>query len=213
MLNTKTSKRAHPRNSNGLVTGMIPVTTSRSSRKLLVAKVSPRSARALELALQSAERLLEQSATSGEALTGLANLLAANLPIAYCRLLLSPDGGESLIPCAAQTALANLKWEPQLHQPLPLALLPDGLRLSGLTYSLMGQWREMERLIEYSALLKLNTPLTGLLLIPLKVGDRLLGVIELGELPDATLNEQEVQSLILHCPGLASPLNECLRRF
>lgn len=209
MLNSQTRKHSKSKTRRNLAGRSLP---SAPSRPALNLKPLPHPKRAIELTLQNAERLLEQSATATEALTGLADLLAANLPIAYCRLLLSSNDGESLIPCAAQTALADLKWDPQLHQPLPLALLPDGLRLPGLTYSLMGQWREMEKLIEYSALLKLNTPLTGLLLIPLKVRDRLPAVLELGELPGATLGEPEVQTLILQAPGLSVPLHDCLLR-
>ncbi len=173
-----------------------------------------KSRRELELKLESAERLIGQAKTLDEVLEELARLLATSLPVAFCRISLMGNDGQSFIPQAAHSSLTDFQWKPQLRESLPLALLPDGLRLSHLYYSLVSQRREplaREQFHIYSLELGLREPLAKLLLVPLKTGNRLLAVIELGELVDDPLegmNEDETQAIILQAPRFAVPLAE-----
>lgn len=175
-----------------------------------------KSRRELELKLESAEQLIGQAETLNEALEELARLLATNLPVAFCRISLVDDDSQSLVPQAAHSSLIDFQWKSQLGESLPLALLPDGLRLSHLYYSLIGQRRELlarKQLNLYSLNLDLREPLAKLLLVPLKSGDRLLAIIELGELTDDPLegmNEDETQAIILQAPRFAAPLADRL---
>jgi GAF domain-containing protein len=174
--------------------------------------------RELELALQTADHITEQATSLAEALEQLAYLFATSLPIAYCRLLLVAEDGQSLIVRAAHSVTAGLHWEPQLGKPVPFSQLPDGTRLSRMTYSLVGSCRgplAQQQLRSYAATLGLQEPLRLLLLVPLRIEGQLLGVLELGELErdQATqLDADKVNAAIMNARRLAVPIDQLQRR-
>ncbi len=218
MLNTELSMQSNLNNSLNQSSPATAAPTSGQHLKPIAITSLRLSRRALELMLQKAELFLEQSPTLNQALKEVTYLLATNLPVAFCRISLTESGGQSLIPQAAYSSLPDFQWNPQLNKSLPLALLPDGLRLSHLYYSLVGPRREVlarEQLRLYSQELGLREPLAKLLLVPLRIGSRFLAVIELGELSDDLLegmNETETQAIILQAPRFAAPLSERLKQ-
>lgn len=213
MLNTNNTLRSDLNNSGRLTLPIEP-----SLRRQSLAAPLPRSARAIELIVRKAERLLEQSFSLNEALAGLTQLLGQDLPLAYCRLLLATNDRKHLIPKAEYKKLTGLELNLALNQQFPLDLLPDGPRLPKLKCSLIGPCRDsliQEQLRDYSTALGLGESLTGLLLIPLKLEGRFLGVLEFGELKSNLgdgLNEEEVQAIIQLMPGLAAPLADLLHQ-
>ncbi len=216
MLYRETSKKTDSiNNDNSTSLAALPTEPGLLLSKLKAASAR-KSRRELELKLESAERLIGQANTLNEALEELAHLLATNMPVAFCRISLVDCDSQSLVPQAAHSSLTDFQWNPKLGELLPLALLPDGLRLSHLYYSLVGQRRELlarEQLRLYSLELGLPEPLAKLLLVPLKTGNHLMAVIELGELIDDPLegmNEDETQAIILQAPRFAAPLADRL---
>lgn len=213
MLNTNNTSRFDLNNSDRLALPIEPSLPRQSPTTPL-----PRSARAIEVKVRKGERLLEQSFSLDEALTDLTQLLAQDLPLAYCRLSLATNDGMYLIPKATYKKLAGQQLSLSLNQPFALGLLPDGFRLPKLKCNLIGPCRDsfiQEQLRHYSTTLGLPEPLTGLLLIPLKLEGRFLGVLEFGELKSNLgdgLNEEEVQALIQLTPGLAAPLADLLHQ-
>ena len=176
--------------------------------------------REIELALQTADTIIEQAASLAEALEQIACLYATSLPVAYCRLLLMAGDGQSLIVHAAHTANAELHWEPQLGESVPLSILPDSTRLiAPLSYgSLVWPGRDslaQEQLHHYASALGLREPLLLLLLAPLKIGERLWGVLELGELgyaQVARLDEDKAHLAMMSAKQLALPLEQRQRQ-
>jgi len=171
-----------------------------------------RSQASIELAVCDAEMLIKQSADLDEALVGLTQLLGTRLPVAFCRLLLADKDLRSLTAKAAYSVIGLFDSELELSHSIPLTVLPDGLRLAHLRYSLVGPYRELsvkQKLSAYSNSLGMGKPLTTLLLVPLKHNGQLLGVIELGEIDVKTtqhLKAEDVQAIVLYTPRLAGSL-------
>lgn len=146
--------------------------------------------RHLGLAMQ-ANQVIAQADNLTEALRRLAGLIVANLSQTYCRISLASEDGRTLTARAAHASSANLKWNPRLEERVPIEELPGFGRLFDSADRIEGCeiWRSSDetaraRLSGFSRSLNLAEDLKSLLLAPLKVENRLVGVLELGEFRD-----------------------------
>ena len=156
----------------------------------------------LELVMK-ASRVIAQADDLNEALLRLSCLVVANLPSVYCRILLSAEDGQSFIVRAAQATSIGSWWSPRLGESVTLTELPDSKRLRRAEVCLVWPDRDQlarQQLSSFSRHLGLEDDLRLLLLVPLKVRERLVGLLELGDLQceeDSLLNEDKVQVTVV----------------
>ncbi|MGH9842420.1 MAG: GAF domain-containing protein [Blastocatellia bacterium] len=149
----------------------------------------------LELAMQ-ASHVMAQADNLTEALQRLAGLIVTNLSGTYCRILLATEDGGAIIARAAESASANLQWNPRLEEPVLVEDAPrfDRLRKVGsrAEYFEIWRWKDEQsrhQLGRFSRHLSLTHDLQSLLLVPLSVENRFVGILDEKM---AKLNEQEV---------------------
>ena len=143
--------------------------------------------------LMKAGNIVAQAQDLSQGLQSLAEMLCALFPNAFCRILLSDDSNDdrgSLLVTEAACSLArsdnnHLKWSSILGQPITVAdyrglekILTAGVP-ELIRYSDARVRANLERLSRY---LGLERPIQSLLMVPLKLEERVLGMVSLGEL-------------------------------
>lgn len=143
--------------------------------------------------LLEASQLVANAKNYSEGLQNLARKVSSWLPHTFCRILLLDETGSRLTveaACATVDDHCGQKIAPGIREPIKLADWPglyDQLA-SGEPRVLRGGNPDRGVLKKLSDLLRLQTVIPALLLVPLKNEDRVVGMLEFGELPgqDAT---------------------------
>ncbi len=136
--------------------------------------------------LLQASKLVVEAGELRKGLQQLAEMMLGLLPHTFCRILLTQQNGTSLIVEAAHIMAEtgeSRSWQPGLKTEI----VPEewtglrGILVRGEpTVVRLDERREpLERL---SQVLGLTRPIQSLLLVPLKIGDRISGLLEVGEL-------------------------------
>jgi len=142
----------------------------------------------LELLLR-ASNIIAQAKDLNEGLQRLAEMMVSLLNSSFCRILLLDETEQHLIPKAAypisRPAAGNLYWQPKLGAPVALSEYP------GLTEHLQdGKPKILKdtdeefhlNLVRLSRNLELEKNIQSLLIVPLKIGLRVVGLLDVGEL-------------------------------
>lgn len=139
--------------------------------------------------LLKASNAVSYASNLTEGLRSLAEMIASHLSRTFCRILLTDESETSLTVKAAYPLPdtgSPLGWNPGLGQHIALADRPDGLRdilKDGRPRVLrLNDERVQNALREFSQRLSLKQDLYSVLMIPLNLGNRIIGLIELGEL-------------------------------
>lgn len=148
------------------------------------------------------------SATNAiEALQQLAMLLVSYLQHSFCRILLAEENGQFLTVQAAfpiERSSRPLEWNPRLNERIAVS------KIAGLAEILRAPTPSTVRLMNphvhnnverYSKHLDLVLPVRSLLLVPLRTQERLVGLLEIGELREEerapiSNEEKEIVSVI-----------------
>jgi PAS domain S-box-containing protein len=150
--------------------------------------------RAIKDTEQRLELLLKASNTvaSDENLTGgmqnLAEMMVSHLRHTFCRILLLDESGQFLAvkaACSIPQPGRTLNWEPRLEQRVVFSDWPglDALlRREKPTILKLTDQRVRDDLIRFSRFLNLDNDIQSLLMIPLKIGAKVVGLLDLGEL-------------------------------
>jgi PAS domain S-box-containing protein len=147
----------------------------------------------LELLLKASNIIAEASSIK-DGLGRLAEMMVSLITSSFCRILLIDETEQYLIPKATFPILRPasgeaLDWEPGLEQPFAITEhLGLGERLhKGEPYVLcVDDSTHRQDLVKLSGRLKLRKCVQSLLVIPLKVGVKVVGLIEVGELRATT---------------------------
>jgi PAS domain S-box-containing protein len=155
-------------------------------------------------ATQNRERLLLQASDVvarasilDEGLEMLATMMVSLLERSFCSILLKDDSGDFLILRAVNIA-DNQKQSSPRDQSIALAEwlgLPELLEAGLPTVRRWSDERARPNLKRLSHVLKLETDIHYLLVVPLKIGARVVGQIDLGELnasPNADFDLEEI---------------------
>ena len=141
----------------------------------------------LEL-IQRAIGIVAEATDLQAGLQGLAELLVSILPGVFCAILLLDETQSCLVTEAAAYQPSNPDepaWTPGIGRSYPLSDYPRLMRWldEGLPRPLTREDAEIAQHFDrLTTELGLNRPLDTLLAIPLKHGDRLVGLLDLGEL-------------------------------
>lgn len=128
--------------------------------------------------------------TLGKGLANLAESVVVLLSATFCRILLLDEGDSELVVKAAHPiARSNgaMVWEPELEARIPLSAWPglSDLLKDGKASVLRSSDAESRRLLQdLTRVLKMTSEIHSLLLVPLKIGNRTVGLLDLGEVRD-----------------------------
>jgi PAS domain S-box-containing protein len=155
-------------------------------------------------AIQNRERLLLEASSViaqpralGEGLETLAAKMVSLLKRSFCGILLKDDNRDFLIVRAVNIA-GRPGWRPRRDQPIALADFPGLREILESGDPTVRKWaddRARPNLQNLSRLLELETDIRYLLVVPLKIGSRVVGQIDLGELnesPHADFDQEEI---------------------
>ncbi|MCI0395745.1 MAG: GAF domain-containing protein [Chloroflexi bacterium] len=141
----------------------------------------------LEL-LSAASNLLAQAESLTEGLQQLAHMIVTYWGTTFCRIFLL-DSDEAFLTTAAVYPLADpvdgLKWQPGVGRATPVAEWP---RLTELLYErdasvLRMSGKQSRPILEkWSRLLGLTGDIQSMLVVPLRARDKVVGLLDLGEL-------------------------------
>jgi len=141
----------------------------------------------LELLLKASNTVAQaENLTVG--LQSLAEMMVSHLRHTFCRILLRDEREPFLLVKAAYPIPRSgeaLNWEPRLEQRIALS---DWQGLDNLvsrdrhTVLNLSDQRVHDSLIKFSRFLGLDQDIQCLLMIPVKIGDKVVGLLDLGEL-------------------------------
>jgi PAS domain S-box-containing protein len=151
--------------------------------------------RDLDLATRRLQLLLDASNTVARAdtptvrLQGLAKLIVDSLPHSFCRILLADEQNPFLSPKAAYPVERKdrpLEWDPRLDKRIAINEVPglaDLLKAGIPRVVQLSDPAARESLEVFSHHLRLkHTTVQSVLMVPLKIEDKLIGLLEVGEL-------------------------------
>lgn len=138
--------------------------------------------------LLEASNIIAKAATIHAGLESLAKMVVSLLDNTFSRILLMDESKKLLEPMAAylnEKACGGVSWDPHLSEPVRIDRWQgfDTLLVRGKPFVL--RWddeRVRANLDMFTAELNLNRPIRSLLLIPLKIGDRLIGLLDVAEM-------------------------------
>lgn len=142
--------------------------------------------RHLDLLLQ-ASNTISRAKTVKTGLERLAKMMVSLIPSTFCRILLIDETRQYLIPSAAfpvPRADGSLTWEPGLNRLLTISDWPElssWLDEGKPRLITIRDKAHRLRLIGISQQMKLNKAIQSLLLVPLKVESKTVGILEVGE--------------------------------
>jgi PAS domain S-box-containing protein len=143
--------------------------------------------RQLELLLRASDTI-SQAKTVTTGLNRLARMMVSLITSTFCRILLIDETKQYLIPRAAYPvprASASLNWQPGLDQSLTISAWPELSRWLDegkpqlITIHKKGY---QTRLAKISRHMRLEKTIQSLLIVPLKVEKKTVGILEVGEL-------------------------------
>ncbi len=143
--------------------------------------------RHLDLLLK-ASKIVAEARTLDEALQQLAKEVVLALTGTFCRILLLDENKRMLIPKAAYPILRQgkkLKWRPGLEKPSPVNDWPGLQKIldAGKPVVLSTKDKRYQKnLKKLTDRLRLEKKIESLLMVPLKIGDTLVGLLHVGEL-------------------------------
>ncbi|HYG82246.1 MAG TPA: GAF domain-containing protein, partial [Pyrinomonadaceae bacterium] len=143
--------------------------------------------RHLELLLRASDTI-SQAKTITTGLKRLARMMVSRITSTFCRILLIDETKQYLIPRAAYPVLRShgaLKWEPGLDKLLTISAWPELSRWleEGMPRLITSRSKAYKtRLMEISRRMGLDKTIQSLLLVPLKVEKKTIGILEVGEL-------------------------------
>jgi len=135
--------------------------------------------------LLAASNVIARAETIEAGLESLAEMVVSLLDSTFARILLIDESQKLLEPMAA-TMNVNLAtevtWQPRVSEPIRIEswLGLDSILNRGKPVVL--RWEEARSNLEtLSSELELSPPIKSLLMIPLKIGNRIIGLLEVGE--------------------------------
>ena len=143
--------------------------------------------KSLDLLLKASKLVVEaKDYTAG--LQRLAQMVSSLLPHTFCRILLLDETASRLTveaACATLDANGEQNSMSGLYEPLDLTAWPGLYRqlVAGSPRVLLSETNPDQLILKkLSALLKLDTMIQALLMVPLKLDDKVIGLLEFGEL-------------------------------
>jgi PAS domain S-box-containing protein len=151
-------------------------------------RIAKQKDRHLELLLKASD-IIAQAESMNEGLQRLAEMMVSLLTSTFCRILLLDETEQSLVPKAAypipRPFTKDLSWTPGLEEPISLSDYPSlsehleagRPRVLTITKDIFNP-----SLVKLSRRLGLENNIQSLLIVPLKIGNRVVGLLDVGEL-------------------------------
>lgn len=142
------------------------------------------------------------------------HMLIRRLSVTFGRIFLTDYTGQYLITEAACSRDAGFSWQPSLKTRTAIADWPDlSAHLQHTRTLTLRSDNQQAILIDWSERLRLSTPIQWMLIVPLRVGERIIGLLDLGELrswEEAPLSEDD-KRLVVAVADQASVLIDRIR--
>jgi len=144
--------------------------------------------------LLKASNALADAEDLTDGLSRLAQLMVSLLHHSFCRILLVDESGLFLVTEAVYPSPSDreLGWEPGLKARIPMSKWPELPMVLLQGTPVVRSFRDegvRDRLQDFSRQLGLRETIQSLLLVPLKIDNRLIGLLDLGELRSEELSK------------------------
>lgn len=152
-----------------------------------------------------------------EGLQNLSVMVVSLLSNTFCRILLLDESGSALVAKAAypiERQGTSFHWHPRLQQRTAISQYPGLIEFLEAGQPNVIHWSDLEvqpHLKHFSEGLEMDKPVQSLLLVPLKFGEELIGLLDVGEIRSEERSPFTEDKIKL-AAGIASQISALIKR-